>query len=65
MAVDSLDHIQRGFVGLSAILIVVGGLLSAGLGLLVGLAVGRFLDRRHAGPAGGAPADDPEADRDT
>ena len=49
MTLDSLEHIRRGFIGLSSIFIIVGALLSAGLGLLVGFGVGRLLDRRGFG----------------
>ncbi len=47
MIVDSLEHIRRGFVGLSAIFIIVGALLSAGLGGLVGIAIERVRERRR------------------
>ncbi|MFP4565853.1 MAG: hypothetical protein ACLFNX_05075 [Spirochaetaceae bacterium] len=49
MTVDSLEHIARGFIGLSLMLIAGVTVAAAGVGLAVGLVVERVLarTRRH------------------
>ncbi|MFO7781139.1 MAG: hypothetical protein R6W94_05875 [Spirochaetia bacterium] len=47
MTVDSLDHIARGFIGLSLMLIVGVAAAAAGVGLVVGIVVERALERKR------------------
>lgn len=45
MTIDSLDHIARGFIGLSLMLIVGVAVAAAGVGLVVGIVVERVRER--------------------
>ena len=47
MTIDSLDHIARGFVGLSLMLIVGVAVAAAGVGLVVGIVIERGLERKR------------------
>ena len=47
MIIDSLDHIARGFIGLSLMLIVGVAVAAAGVGLVVGIVVERVLERKR------------------
>ena len=47
MIIDSLDHIARGFIGLSLMLIVGTAIAAAGVGLVVGIVVERVLERKR------------------
>jgi drug/metabolite transporter (DMT)-like permease len=49
MAVDSLQHISRGFLGLSALLILGAAAAGALLGLVVGYLAGPLIDRFAGG----------------
>ena len=57
MVVDSLEHISRGFIGLSLLLILGVAVAAAVVGYLVGLAVGpaveRLMSRHRASGRGG------------
>ena len=47
MTIDSLDHIARGFIGLSLMLIVGTAVAAVGVGLVVGIVVERVLERKR------------------
>ncbi len=47
MLIDSLDHMARGFIGLSLMLIVGVAAAAAGIGLVVGIVVERALARKR------------------
>jgi hypothetical protein len=47
MTIDSLDHIARGFIGLSLMLIVGVTAAAAGVGLVVGILIERALARKR------------------
>ena len=47
MIIDSLDHIARGFIGLSLMLIVGTAIAAAGVGLVVGIVIERVLEQKR------------------